>query len=115
MSLLSKLMPRTLWQYGTCFAREHEPCLARRHRFQRNVQMILHKKGRIVGDYVYKEDFWHDFHEDWWKNFKTEDERQAEARLVQLVATEIEAVAGCEPIISRLAARNVLERLRRPD
>jgi hypothetical protein len=43
--------------------------IARRHRRNGNVQFVLFK----AGEQGYKEDFWIDYHSDWWPYFKTVD------------------------------------------
>lgn len=56
-----------LWEYGTC-----RDVLARRHRIKRNVQMKLWRKGdkNDVDGIGHKNDVWHNFHKDWWADFK---------------------------------------------
>lgn len=43
------------------------PC--RKHWWTGEVQILLHPKGRMVGEYTYKEDYWHPAHSDHWKDF----------------------------------------------
>ncbi len=54
------------WEYGTCFANDQKPQIARRHKKKGNVEFILWKAGERGNT----EDFWIDFHSDHWRNFK---------------------------------------------
>lgn len=52
-----------VWEYGT--AGKHQR-LARRHRINGNVQMVLWK----AGEQGHTEDFWYDFDKSWWPTFR---------------------------------------------
>jgi hypothetical protein len=58
-----KFEKQSEWIYGTCKGRP-----ARKHRKKGNVQFVLWK----AGEHGHKEDFWHDFHRDWWERFEKE-------------------------------------------
>lgn len=61
------------WDYG-----ELHGDVARRHRGTGAVQFILHRKGRIVGDYTYRDNWWHDSHADHWKDFETYSDKNVD-------------------------------------
>jgi hypothetical protein len=70
---LDRTMDARPWDYGTLLND-----VARRHRRTGAVEFILHRKGRIVGDYTYKADWWFRAHEDHWKNFEPYDDRNSD-------------------------------------
>ena len=55
-----------IWEYGTC---NNFP--ARRHKFNKNVQFIIFKKGdqNYVDGIGHKEDKWVNFDISWWDGF----------------------------------------------
>lgn len=68
MTWLKKLFKKKpLWIYGTV-EMPHGIVSARKHRIKGNVQFVLWK----AGEQGHKEDFWHDMHTYWWKQFKTD-------------------------------------------
>lgn len=52
---------KPIWIYGTCRGR-----IARKHRKNGNVQFVLWK----AGEQGHGEDYWIDFHPDWWGEFE---------------------------------------------
>ena len=52
------------WEFGIC-----NQLLARRHKLNGNVQMMLWK----AGERGHKEDYWHNFDPSWWSRFYTID------------------------------------------
>ena len=44
--------------------------IARRNRKTGAVQFVLWAKGDKQCNYTYAEDYWHDYHKDWWEGFK---------------------------------------------
>lgn len=55
-----------LWEYGICNGTH-----ARRHRFKKNVQFIIFKKGdqKYVDGIGHTEDKWVNFDSSWWDGF----------------------------------------------
>jgi len=72
-SMLKKFFHKLKWVYGTCTSGEDKHIhtqTARRNRFTGEVQFILWHKGEKQGDYLYTEDYWHNYNEYWWPNFR---------------------------------------------
>lgn len=58
---------KIIWEYGICTVDGTTiKQKARRHKIKGNVQFILWK----AGEQGHQEDYWHNFNETHWKNFK---------------------------------------------
>jgi len=69
-----RIFHKSAWEYGTCTTDGMagiQTRVARRHRCTGAVQFVLWKIGDKQGNYTYTEDYWHNYDDSWWPNFKS--------------------------------------------
>ena len=99
------------WQYGNCHTNNPQVLTpARRHRFSGAVQFVLWPAGhRAPNGYIYEQDYWADYHECWWANFRPKilskkSDGLNEGDWIRLVKAELIRIQEITP--EQLAAEN---------